>query len=352
MCGATYPAFAGLAVQIFLLNNQVIGHCNTTKYKQAGANSINEQKVSKMNSGTLYLFLKNETIATPRAISNTNHTKELGCFFSKKDCPSLFKKIFASGSYLTGLFLTTIKGTRMNDNHISAEDKNGECSTFVAIKDKLKPVDIPNQKIRFQKLSLLIGCLKILYYFLLLLISYLKVKYHTYILPCLVRPCKLIRYFLAYFLITLGAQANFASDMPQLIHTVEKEHGIPSGLLAAIAEVESGLKPYAIGVSGKSIKASSTEEAKQIIKEYLAKGITNIDIGIMQINWRWHAKEFDQDLDNMLNPSQNIIYAAQLLKSLHEKHQSWQKAVRYHSAKGEYHRKYLKAVLVSWLRQN
>lgn len=106
-------------------------------------------------------------------------------------------------------------------------------------------------------------------------------------------------------------------------------------------------------MSGKSVKATSQEEAKQIIKEYLAKGITNIDIGIMQINWRWHAKEFDQNIDNMLNPSQNIIYAAELLKSLHAKHQSWQKAVRYyHSAKDEYHRKYSKAVLVSWLKQN
>lgn len=113
--GATYFALVGLAVQIFLLNNQVIGHCSNMKYKQAGANSTNEQKVSKMNSGTLYLFSQNETIATPRAISNTSHTKELGCLFFK-DLPSLFKKIFASASYLTGLFLTTIKGTRMNDN--------------------------------------------------------------------------------------------------------------------------------------------------------------------------------------------------------------------------------------------
>ncbi|GAA5253116.1 transglycosylase SLT domain-containing protein [Candidatus Rickettsia kedanie] len=135
--------------------------------------------------------------------------------------------------------------------------------------------------------------------------------------------------------------------MPQLIHKIEKEHEIPSSLLAAIASVESSLKPYAIGVSGKSVKASSKEEAQQIIKQYLAKGITNIDIGIMQINWRWHSKEFDQNLDYMLNPSQNIIYAAEILKVLHTKHQSWQKAVRYyHSAKDEHHRKYSRAALI------
>lgn len=205
-----------------------------------------------MNSGKLYVFLKKDTIATPRAMHNTSHTKELGCFFSK-DCPSLFKNIFASVSYLTGLFLTTKEGTAMNDNHMVAEDKYGECSTLLAIKDKLKPVDIPSQNTRFQKLSLFI--------------SYLKIKFHTYILPYFMRSCKLIRYFLAYFLITLGTQVCFASDMPQLIQKIEKEHEIPSGLLAAIASVESGLKPYAIGVSGKSVKAGSKEEAKKIIKQ-------------------------------------------------------------------------------------
>nr|AKS10410.1 Transglycosylase SLT domain protein [Rickettsia endosymbiont of Ixodes pacificus] len=256
---------------------------------------MNEQKVSKINSGKLYLFLKAETIITPKAISNTSHTKELGCLFFN-DCPSLFKKIFASGSYLTGLFLTTIKGIKMNVNHIMEVDRNCKCNTLLIIKDKLKPIDIPSQKTRFQKLSLLIGFLKILYCFLLFVISYLKVKYHTYILPCLASRLKLIKYCLLYFTINAYCHASFASDMPQLIQKIEADHQIPSGLLAAIAEVESGFKPYAIAVSGKSIKSSSKEEAKKIIKEYLAKGITNIDIGIMQINWRWHAQEFGNSI--------------------------------------------------------
>lgn len=107
------------------------------------------------------------------------------------------------------------------------------------MRDKLKPVDIPSQKIRFQKLSWLIGFLKILYCFLLSSISYLKVKYHTYILPRFARLCKLIRYFLAYFLITLGAMESVASDMPHLIHKAEKEHGIPSGLLVLLSQTLS-----------------------------------------------------------------------------------------------------------------
>lgn len=291
---------------------------------------------------TLYLSSKRPVkIIAPTVPTITKKAigRSFGTFNSR---PSLFTKIFSLTKVTLENDRTNI-GTPINVLKNTASAKYEKPCSELALgarkKDIKVPADIPSQNTRFQKLSLFI--------------SYLKVKFHTYILPYLVRPCKLIRYFLVYFLITLGTQVCFASDMPQLIQKIEKEHEIPSGLLAAIASVESGKKPYAIGVSGKSVKAGSKEEAKKIIKQYLAKGITNIDIGIMQINWRWHSKEFDQNLDDMLNPLQNIIYAAQLLKALHTKHQSWQKAVRhYHSAKDEYHRKYSKAVLVSWLKQN
>ena len=35
---------------------------------------------------------------------------------------------------------------------------------------------------------------------------------------------------------------------------------------------------------------------------------TNVDIGPMQINWRWHKKEFNNDPLNMLNPAMQVKY--------------------------------------------
>lgn len=337
--------------QTLRLNKIEIGQFLNMKNKVGIPN--NNGKITKLAIRLEPSYLSSKRPAkTVNAIVLTITKKAMGRSFGTfSSRPSLFTKI----SFLTKHVLLNIF------NNIDIHSKVANLIMLLispsfgvpTISSKINPADIPNQKTRFQKLSLLIGFLKILYCFLFSSISYLKVKFHTYMLPYFMRLCKLIRYFLTYFLIALVTQTCFASDMPQLIHKVEKEQGIPSGLLAAIASVESGLKPYAIGVSGKSVNASSKEEAKQIIKEYLAKGITNIDIGIMQINWRWHSKEFNQDLDHMLHPLQNIIYAAQLLKSLHVKHQSWQKAVRYyHSAKDEHHRKYSKAVLVSWIKQN
>jgi len=95
--------------------------------------------------------------------------------------------------------------------------------------------------------------------------------------------------------------------------------------------------------------AKSSLEASKIIRPYLKKGYTNIDIGIAQINWHWHGYNF-KSVDEMLIPENNIRYAAKVLTDLYKKHGDWQKVVRfYHSAKPHHHRKYSRKVLLSWL---
>lgn len=342
----------------------------------------------EIESDTLYLSSsKPVTIIDPMVQTITKKAigRSFGTFNSR---PSLFTKI----SSLTKVTLEqdrTISGMPINviKNTISAryENPSPEFALGVSKKDIRVPKDIQNQNTKFQilswfnhfnssklvcftkrlPLSLTASATSIMrpkFRAISLLFSVL-IKFFIsasskYLFSLLNISLIDKKFFLSAAVITTISTSNVSfaqsdKNISKMISATERNHDIPAGLLAAIASVESGLKPYAIGVSGKSVNASSKGEAKQIIKEYLAKGITNIDIGIMQINWRWHSKEFNQDLDHMLNPLQNIIYAAQLLKSLHVKHQSWQKAVRYyHSAKDEHHRKYSKAVLVSWIKQN
>ncbi|WP_375331187.1 lytic transglycosylase domain-containing protein [Candidatus Tisiphia endosymbiont of Oplodontha viridula] len=152
-------------------------------------------------------------------------------------------------------------------------------------------------------------------------------------------------------IIIVGFSQNmvFAQDLAGLISTVEKEHNIPSGLLKAIAEVESEMKVYAVNLGGKAFIAKSKAEASKNIRSYLRKGHTNIDIGVMQINWYWHKRQFSS-LDEMLTPKNNVKYAAKLLTDLYLQHGDWQKAVRlYHSAKPYHHKQYSRKVLLSWL---
>ena len=137
--------------------------------------------------------------------------------------------------------------------------------------------------------------------------------------------------------------------LKKYIAAVEQKNRIPSGLLSAIAGVESDFNPYAINIAGKTIIASNQDEAAKTIKNALNSGITNIDIGIAQINYRWHGDNF-KSIEEMINPVTNIEYAAKLLSSLFKQHGTWHKALRYyHSATPYHHRKYSRKVVIAWL---
>ncbi len=151
------------------------------------------------------------------------------------------------------------------------------------------------------------------------------------------------------FMVIVSPLPSFAEDLQQLIDKTEEDYAIPKGLLSAIANVESGLKPYALNISGKTVVAKSKEEAVEIVRLYKDNGVTNIDLGIAQINLHYHGKNFGS-ISEMLEPKHNIEYAAKFLSKLYNQYGSWNKAVRhYHSARPEHHLKYSRKVLISWL---
>ena len=111
------------------------------------------------------------------------------------------------------------------------------------------------------------------------------------------------------------------------------------------------MNAHAINVGGKPLVAASSHEASDLIANARDKGISNIDVGVMQINYRWHGAAFN-NTDEMLMPEKNIKYAAKLLKSLKTRHGTWYEAVKYyHSAKPEYHKKYSRKVVMQWGRK-
>ncbi|MDR0329143.1 MAG: lytic transglycosylase domain-containing protein [Rickettsia sp.] len=201
---------------------------------------------------------------------------------------------------------------------------------------------IPSQNIKFQKLSLFSRDL-------IQFITSLKFSIPKSIISWFDILSKEIIKILVIIIVGFSQNMVFAQDLAGLISTVEKEHNIPSGLLKAIAEVESEMKVYAVNLGGKAFIAKSKAEASKNVLSYLRKGHTNIDIGVMQINWYWHKRHFSS-LDEMLTPKNNVKYAAKLLTDLYLQHGDWQKAVRlYHSAKPYHHKQYSRKVLLSWL---
>jgi soluble lytic murein transglycosylase-like protein len=110
---------------------------------------------------------------------------------------------------------------------------------------------------------------------------------------------------------------------------------VPLGVLYAVGLTETGrkgsLQPYALNIEGRAAFASSKEEALEIFSDARRRGRKLIDLGCMQINHHYHGQEFNS-VEAMLEPRQNVRYAARFLKKLRAREGNWTMAVaRYHS---------------------
>ena len=138
-----------------------------------------------------------------------------------------------------------------------------------------------------------------------------------------------------------------------------KIYNLPNKLLTSIALVESGIKknefkswPWTLNVSGKSMYFDNKLETLEYLKSNISSK-KSIDVGCMQINTRYHLKNF-KDLSHLVEPEENVKYAAIYLRKLYNKHKSWNEAVsRYHSSIPKRKKNYLKKVYTYWndLRQ-
>ena len=146
-----------------------------------------------------------------------------------------------------------------------------------------------------------------------------------------------------------------------LAKDAEKKYGLPENILLSISRVESGYQkvdgitrawPWTLNAGGDSAYFQTKEVALGSLKDRIKKGVTNIDVGCMQLNYRWH-KKFFKSLSDMINPIQNVDYGARFLKKLHQRHGSWEKAVKYyHSSKSKFNVKYYSKVRAVWKREN
>jgi soluble lytic murein transglycosylase-like protein len=113
------------------------------------------------------------------------------------------------------------------------------------------------------------------------------------------------------------------------------KYGVPVGMLYSVGLAETGkrgsLQPYAMNVEGRAVFSKSAAEAMQRFEVARRSGAKLIDLGCMQINHYFHRDNFTS-LESMLNPRDNVDYAARFLKELKGRHESWTMAVaRYHA---------------------
>lgn len=115
----------------------------------------------------------------------------------------------------------------------------------------------------------------------------------------------------------------------------ERRHGIPAGLLQAMARVETGNQPWALNAAGEPRLHASRAAALADLHALVAAGVRPIDVGCLQVSLFHHPGAF-ASLEEALDPVRNADYAARYLRRLFEQSRDWRVAVaRYHSGDSE-----------------
>ena len=148
-----------------------------------------------------------------------------------------------------------------------------------------------------------------------------------------------------------SAMTGVVPDCEAMAARIGAAEGLPEGLLPAIARIESGRRvgrsvrawPWTLNHAGRGLYFETREEALAYLRQTVAEGSRNIDVGCMQVNHYWHGENFPS-VEAMINPETNIRYAVRFLKELHASKGSWEAAVRhYHSPDPERGARYRRA---------
>ncbi len=143
----------------------------------------------------------------------------------------------------------------------------------------------------------------------------------------------------------------------QAVAAAEQTHAIPTGLLSAIAQVESGRRdpatgavapwPWTINADGDGEFFTTKSQAVQFARTSDAH---DIDVGCMQISLLHHPNAF-RNLEEAFDPVANAQYAATYLRQLYLQTNDWTAAAAlYHSATPALAADYRRKVLAVWTR--
>jgi soluble lytic murein transglycosylase-like protein len=135
---------------------------------------------------------------------------------------------------------------------------------------------------------------------------------------------------------SVSPPASAESVIPSGYRSVAEAHGIPSALFYAVALAESGTRvdalgamrpwPWTLNVQGDGRFYPSRRAATLAFEHALVSGRTSVDVGLMQVSWRYHRRAFSH-VAGALDPYRNLDVAAAILTACHQTHRDWWAAV-------------------------
>jgi len=129
--------------------------------------------------------------------------------------------------------------------------------------------------------------------------------------------------------------------VPSGYRAIASEYGIPYTILYAIALAESGRSlndnsirrpwPWALNVAGRGYYYPSRQAAWDALNRFIDRGERSIDIGLMQVNWKYHKDKLGNAWQ-ALDPYHNLRIAAVILQDCFKQRRDWWASVGcYHS---------------------
>jgi hypothetical protein len=168
--------------------------------------------------------------------------------------------------------------------------------------------------------------------------------------------------WLIVFIILIFSGAGWSDEaVPVGYRSIAAERGIPNTLLYAIALTESGQQlkpadvyrpwPWTLNIAGRGYFFDSRLAAWQALTVSLQAGQQSVDIGLMQVNWRYHQDRLGSPWQ-ALEPYHNLRVGAEILQDCYEnKHDWWTSVGCYHAPKNHQRAdQYRRRVVSRWQR--
>ncbi len=203
---------------------------------------------------------------------------------------------------------------------------------------------------------------------------------------------------LVLLLLLLPGASALGAD---LFERTAARHELQPELLRAIAKIESNNYPWAVNINWESFRPESPYQAVRLIRKvrqnpwllrvdyengsnrlFFPSGpaaqkalaglrqraalmgiepphqweirkldVRSVDIGLMQINWKFHGENFES-MEELFDPATNLDYAARFLGQLLKQHGDLESAVaHYHSSTLQFQEIYLKNFREAYAQQ-
>ncbi len=162
--------------------------------------------------------------------------------------------------------------------------------------------------------------------------------------------------------LAVGSMSGIRADeVPPAYQMIARENGLPAPLFYAVALTESGQRslsqhrlrpwPWTLNVNGRGQFFASRKAAWRALQRALASDERSVDIGLMQINWRYHHQALGSAWQ-ALDPYHNLRVGAAILRRCYAAEPDWWESLGCYHAPNDPVRakKYRERVTRHWRR--